>query len=826
MCRTACSCVLFVSLIAVASAQELLPRPQQPGPSPAPAAANADPTYQQLRRSQLGDVTVAVHDLVLQRDAGTFTFGSGTFIFLAPVNGKVTGAVFLGDGSFTLVPPTAAEQHSLSLLTKEPRMEENFSELVLRFTDGSYEEIKKAGTAAAPAGNPGSALDRVNAALRKDLHYNLHARILEDVLGTAPGSLFVAFIRGKKYDSKMIYAVDPRGLRGFHSAADQVVLLTWDENKQGVWAAFPLRGESTRANDRSVHRKTIKIEHQKLDTSIEKSGRLNGDAITTFTAQISGLRVVELDLFPSLRVQNVGDAVGHPLPFIQEGKDDDPDFAIILPHALEAGEQFTLRTKYSGKDVVRNEGGDNYYPVGRASWFPNRGFGDYVSYDMIFHIPKGMTMVATGTRVREATEGGENLTEWRTEVPQAVAGFNFGKFKRKDTKLEKLGFTVEAYANLDQPDVIKSLLNTAPMSHTENPFEQNSADFLGGGAVGTLATTGMLDKALAEGQLAVELYADFFGPPSYRRLAMTQHTAFNYGQSWPTLVYLPISYFFDSTARHGLHMDDPRGYFKVVGPHEVAHQWWGHTVGFDNYRDQWMSEGFADFSASLFIQFVRKNNSEFIKFWNDERELLMEKNKEGFRAIDVGPVTQGYRLANTKAGFDVPRRLIYPKGAYILHMIRMMMWNPQTRDAQFKAMMQDFVKTYANRPATTEDFKAMVEKHMTPQMDVSRNHRMDWFFDEYVYGTALPTYKLDYSFEEGANGYALNLKIAQSGVDDKFTMLVPLYLEVSKDSVMRLGAAAITGNKTLERRIPLTGLKEKPKRAMLNYFDDVLCAPN
>jgi len=805
------SCLLFLLAVSTATGQEVSSRPQQPAAAPAPAAPNSDPIYQQLRQSQLGNVALAVRDLVLQRDAGTFTFRSGTFFFLAPVNGKVTGAVFLGDGSFTLVPPNATEQHSLSLLTKEPKMEERFSELVLRFTDDTYEEIKKAGSAAAPAGNPDEPLQHVNTALRKHLHYNLHARLLEDVMGTGPGGMFVAFIKGKKYDSKMIYVIDPRGLRRFHSDADDVALLTWDENKYGIWA-------SSRLPRPKGPRQTIKIENQKLDTSVEKGGRLNGDATATFTVRASGMRVIGFDLFHTLRVQSVSDAAGRPLAFIQENKDEDPDFVVILPRALEAGEQFVIRTIYSGKDVVYVEGGDNYYPVARASWFPSRGFGDYVSYDMTFHIPKGMTMVATGTRLRELNEGSENLSEWRTEVPQAVAGFNFGRFKRKEAKLEKLGFVVEAYANQEQPEIVKRLLREPPptmdASHVGSAMQS--------AALGNLTTTGMMEKALAEGQLAIELYTDYFGPSSYKRLAITQQTAFNYGQSWPTLVYLPITYFFDSTARHGLGMDDPRGYFKVVGPHEVAHQWWGHTVGFNNYRDQWMSEGFAEFSASLFIQVIQKNNGEFIKFWNDERELLLEKNKEGFRAIDVGPLIQGYRLANTKAGFDVPRRLIYPKGAYILHMIRMMMWSPKTGDAEFKAMMQDFVKTYANRPATTEDFKAMVEKHMTAAMDISGNHKMDWFFDEYVYGTALPSYSLDYSFDQAGD---LNIKVTQSGVDDKFAMLVPLYLELANGRIVRLGLAPMSGNRTVEQKVPLRGLTERPKRAMLNYFNDVLCNP-
>src|SRR5208283_2458840 len=99
--------------------------------------------------------------------------------------------------------------------------------------------------------------------------------------------------------------------------------------------------------------------------------------------------------------------------------------------------------------------------------------------------------------------------------------------------------------------------------------------------------------------------------------------------------------------------------------------------------------------------------------------------------------TMGYRTSNSRVGSDVTRRLIYPKGAYILYMIRMMMRDPRTGDQRFKEMMQDFVKTYSGKAATTEDFKAMVEKHITPEMDLEGDQKMDWFFNEYVYGTAL-----------------------------------------------------------------------------------------
>ena len=288
----------------------------------------------------------------------------------------------------------------------------------------------------------------------------------------------------------------------------------------------------------------------------------------------------------------------------------------------------------------------------------------------------------------------------------------------------------------------------------------------------------------------------------------------------------PYLFFFDTTVRHNLGLDRAdRGYWKIVTPHEVAHQWWGHMVGFKSYRDQWMSEGFAEMSASLYIQLIEKNPKKFVEFWEDEKEMLTERNKEGVRAIDAGPVTMGYRLSNSKEGFDVTRHLISPKGAYILHMIRMMMWDGKTSDQNFKATMQDFVRTYGGKAASTEDFKAMVEKHMTPGMDVDGNHTMDWFFNEYVYGTALPSYSTTSSVEKEANGDSIvSFKISQSNVDKDFRMTVPIYLELSDGRMVPVAHAKLIGNSSVEGKIPVRGLKDPPKRALVNYNHDVLAA--
>jgi hypothetical protein len=155
-------------------------------------------------------------------------------------------------------------------------------------------------------------------------------------------------------------------------------------------------------------------------------------------------------------------------------------------------------------------------------------------------------------------------------------------------------------------------------------------------------------------------------------------------------------------------------------------------------------------------------------------------------------------------------------------MIRMMMYhNP---DKLFKETMQDFVNTYRGKGAT-EDFKAVVEKHMSHEMDLEGNHRMDWFFNEYVYGTQLPTYRIGSFFDSGTDGtVVLNLSLAQSGVDDKFRMLVPVYLELDDRKMAPLGRVRLVGNTTVAPKVPLKGLKAKPRRALVNYYDDVLAS--
>jgi len=73
-------------------------------------------------------------------------------------------------------------------------------------------------------------------------------------------------------------------------------------------------------------------------------------------------------------------------------------------------------------------------------------------------------------------------------------------------------------------------------------------------------------------------------------------------------------------------------------------------------------------------------------------------------------------------------------------------------------------------------------------------------------------------------GMTMKFKITQSNVDDQFKMPLPLYLELADGRVVRLGTMPVRGNGTVEKSIPITGLTQAPRRAMLNYNYDILGA--
>ncbi|MGH9943905.1 MAG: carboxypeptidase regulatory-like domain-containing protein, partial [Pyrinomonadaceae bacterium] len=618
-----------------------------------------DAVYQQLRAQaasaqEFAGSYAVVSNLALKRDAATFTLRGGEIYFLPPIEGRVTGGVFVGDGELTLTPPVEHEKRSLTLFTGEPAITEQFTKLTLRFTDKTFEEISQSPQVRMGTGGPQAARARDiyrdnQSLLRKELRANYELRTLVDLYAPQRPGFFVAFVGGKRF-GKLVFQLDPLGIP--EVSPEEVLLSSYGETDGGYWTAFHLSDEyrAGKASSAEDHR-LFDITHHQIDALV-KGTKITATDIVTLRPLAPGLRVLPFSLYRTLRVSRVLDEQGSELQFVQEGKDSDADFGVIWPEPLDAGRSHKVTIEYAGGDAIFDAGGGNYFLIPRDTWYPNNAgtqFGDRARFDITYRYSKNNVFIGTGAPAGpEERDGDVVSTEWTTgDVEMAVAGFNYGRFKKKVAPDADTGYDIEFYANQELPDYLRNVQS-----------------------IGTLSTTGMADAALADTQNATRLYNAYFGKLPYKRIAMSQQPAGNFGQAWPTLIYMPLFAYLDATQRYGLFgvrgaTDD---FWKYVGPHEVAHQWWGHMVGWTSYRDQWMSEGFAEFSTSLYVQLMNKGPDKFNEFWNDQRDLITQARPQtnGRKPYTIGPVTQGYRLNSGKTG-NVARFMIYPKGAYILH---------------------------------------------------------------------------------------------------------------------------------------------------------------
>ena len=128
--------------------------------------------------------------------------------------------------------------------------------------------------------------------------------------------------------------------------------------------------------------------------------------------------------------------------------------------------------------------------------------------------------------------------------------------------------------------------------------------------------------------------------------------------------------------------------------HELAHQWWGQAIGWKNYHEQWLSEGFAQYFAALYAERER-GPEQFAAVLRQMRRWAIDTSPQG-------PVYLGYRLGHIKADGRVFRALVYNKGAMVLHMLRRLMG-----DEAFFAGLRDFYATWRYNKAGTDDFRVV-----------------------------------------------------------------------------------------------------------------------
>ena len=97
---------------------------------------------------------------------------------------------------------------------------------------------------------------------------------------------------------------------------------------------------------------------------------------------------------------------------------------------------------------------------------------------------------------------------------------------------------------------------------------------------------------------------------------------------------------------------------------------------------------------------------------------------------------------------------------------------------------------------------------------------MDWFFDQWVYNTGIPTYRLDYSITAlKKGGYQLKGKIKQQNVSEDFIMPVEVFGRFGPDKIERLGRVVVTGNEANFK----FALRTRPLKVTLDENNEILC---
>ena len=787
--------------------------------------------YAQLRQLRSSDQWANAENVVWKRDAATFTLESGSLRFAAPVGGRIFAASFDGQGTIRFEPPSAIDRGQISRFTKAPNLVDTFRKAVFFFTDDSLEQIltQLNMQTGAPPGTDAIAAAQKNFIEKNNEWWsnarqgnfemrNMAARMLADLTDPSSKGFFLADFKGDRAGDLIFHVSwnrDPLLLPGFNND-EEVMLLHYNrDNWHEWWAGFHLADEYAKS-PRPEHRTLLaRCPRQVIEARVADNNRLNATSVLDYEIIQGTPRVLPFNLRGVLRISTIHDAEGSLLKFIQEARELDNDPWVILPAAVQKGATGKLKITYaedSNRDsrIVHQRGSGLFYVTARDSWYPNFGaFDDRTLFTLRFRSPKKYTFVATGRRVFGEKEKREFVSEWESDIPFAAAGFNYGHFAQKSRSDSAL--TVTAYSGKEIPNELKAIQSAIRMAELAGE-EYHAAEL--GIAPGGFNTSRLVGHAADVSFGAFKLFQYYFGPMPLKTVSVTQQPVGNYGQSWPTLIYLPYTSFLDSTTRHMLRMDlspDTVEFFNTVAPHEMAHQWFGHLVGWKTYHDVWLSEGISEFAAALWLS--KAEPKKIRNFWDLKRKRILKGNSQGHRPTDVGPLWLSFQLPAYLEG-QLYQELVYFKGAYVIEMLRMMMMDPSQRepDARFITMMRDFVSTYGGKLASTEDFRRVVEKHM--------REPMDWFFNQWVYGTEIPSYKLKYGLKDAGGGKTLlQISVTQSGVSKDFRMKVPVYA-VKDKSTRRLGLLKIVGPMTFSAEVTLP---QRPDKIVLDATHSILC---
>ncbi|MEM1178888.1 MAG: M1 family aminopeptidase [Acidobacteriota bacterium] len=746
--------------------------------------------FEKMREHRYGAAATPVPagGLNFSRDTATWTFEFGDLYLQEPVEGVATGLVFEGRGRFHMTVPDRYELRQLRRFAEAPELDAvdvPFSRLVLRTSEASA--LDWLGDLKNPRG---AAFSEHQTAADRHRHWLL--KRFEDVDARVLLGLHLADDAYLRIDMD---TEDYKWLTWQYDdlALEEVTLVKFQDQNEfpEIWLSLD-RPEDRTAEGRpnGVPRRHLDLRHVRVEVDLtDRSTRgavsysrtpvTVGQFVATVTVAPTraGLGAVDLNLSVGAKVESVTDGDGRELAFLRErigeltrSLDDrlnDNSLAIFFDRPVGPGDgPIELTVRYE-QELLNFVSGRDWYPAPPAS------IDDLHTAELHLTARKRSEVRAIGRLVDKATRDDGAVTWiYAMEQPTKIHGFSFAD-RFVETEIEVEG-------------VPKVVSFSPPVSSRSKSMVKS---------VGTdIANSLRFFQWLFDSELEVDTL-------------QATGIAARHGQAFEGFLHLgEVTFAQDST--------DTSELFRS---HEVAHQWWGHLVGWKTYRDQWLSEAFAEYSSMMFVEATVKEGPEI---FNDVvkayHELLVGQRiaqfnrfvRPGMAGVDskqrqrLGPIGHGYRASNAELpqGYRLQN---YYKGPMVLHMLRHLLDEPGRGDALFIQILRDFVAEHRGGSASTEDFRRAVEERAGGDWA--------WFFDQWVYGTAIPSYTYSYGVVHEGDQTLLELTVTQEDVPDGFTMSVPVRLELAGG---KSGTLRVTVQKPSETfRLPIPS---PPKKVIFN----------
>ena len=475
-------------------------------------------------------------------------------------------------------------------------------------------------------------------------------------------------------------------------------------------------------------------------------------------------------LHRELQVDSIIGANGAPVPYLRYRDTDhkQQSLHLFLEEPLAAGDTTSLTFHYTG-DIAKRRVGEFHVEAG-AAWYPRYGYASRSTFDIRFRTPRELTFIVSAERTDSTVRGDTVLTHWRVDRPAANIGFNIGHFTRYDYG-GSAGPPIELYYN-------KPLHRSILKGSGQRVYQDVGTD---------------IEKSM-------RLFDSLFGPFVYPRLVVGE-IVFEHGESFPGFLHLGANTFTGT---------DPWGADHLFRAHEVAHQWFGSTVGYETYHDQWLSEGFAEYAALLYLRQEKGDKAFFDKIRDYRNSVYSARRYLFFSGTESGPIIQGFRTASSKTEGDYGL-IIYRKAALVLHMVRGLLTDLETGDdSRFFDMIRAYVRTYNGLPATTADLKRLIEEYTGMEQTQ--------FFQQWVYGNELPEVKARTRISQAADGrWEVVGRLERRNVTEPFSIDLPIEVEF-EDGRMERSRIALEQSIT-ELRLFFT---RKPKKVRLNPFEFAL----